>query len=267
MVRNERTARAGHEAAGRSDPARGVASPGGSPAGAVSARCPEARTKMTRRLAAISTPGRVRPGPRPRAVEDGEFPDRGSHLSDHPIEIGVHPRREGPGVGRRHGRVDPRRPGKPGPSRASPRPFPASERGRKRALLERATTLLRQRSKRAIVSARLQFLYGARRAMAGHGRTRSCAARARRGKIDLRFALFLRLRSYDRSFLGQLARLEPDQALARLQKLPTLKVSLGTLDPHDPPAAVAVELAIDHPAEAERAFHLRQRTGVQSSYA
>jgi len=56
-------------------------------------------------------------------------------------------------------------------------------------------------------------------------------------------------------FLSQLARLEPDQALARSQKLPNL--------PGDPTyrdfalAAVAVQLATDHPAEAEQVFNLR----------
>ncbi len=58
----------------------------------------------------------------------------------------------------------------------------------------------------------------------------------------------------------QLARLDPDQALERLRKLPTSNLE-GT--PYDPGAAVAVALATDHPAKAEQAFHLWKRTGIQ----
>ncbi len=61
-------------------------------------------------------------------------------------------------------------------------------------------------------------------------------------------------------FLTQLARLEPDQAMERLRKLQNLH-DHGWPLLYDPPAAVAVGLATDHPAEAERAFHLWQRTG------
>ena len=64
-------------------------------------------------------------------------------------------------------------------------------------------------------------------------------------------------------FLMQLARLDPDQALERLRKLPTA-ILLG--DPYDPGAAVAVALATDHPAKAEQAFHLWKRNWVHSDH-
>ena len=64
-------------------------------------------------------------------------------------------------------------------------------------------------------------------------------------------------------FLMQLARLEPDQAMERLRKLRNPATDTGRPLLYDPPAAVAVGLATDHPAEAERAFHLWQRTGIQ----
>ena len=56
--------------------------------------------------------------------------------------------------------------------------LPASERGRKQALLERATTLLRDRLQQANAGRRLRLVSADRRAMAGHGRARSCPARA-----------------------------------------------------------------------------------------
>lgn len=64
-------------------------------------------------------------------------------------------------------------------------------------------------------------------------------------------------------FLRQLARLEPDQAIERLRKIPDLtKLSTMVLS-YDSPAAIAVGLATDHPARAERTFNLWDRTEVQ----
>ena len=54
---------------------------------------------------------------------------------------------------------------------------------------------------------------------------------------------------FQTGYLGQLARLEPDQAMAQLQKQPTFS------DPSRRDVeltAIAVELATDHPAEAEQ---------------
>ena len=90
--------------------------------------------------------------------------------------------------------------------------------------------------------------------------------RARRvletGKISIE-------RRYADRFLGQLARLEPDQVLARLQKLPTLHGNPVYRD--DELAEVAVQLATDHPAEAEQVFNLRESRAIQrlrpSTYA
>ncbi len=64
-------------------------------------------------------------------------------------------------------------------------------------------------------------------------------------------------------FLRQLARLEPDPAIERLRKIPDLTKSSTMVLLYDSPASVAVGLATDHPAEAEWAFNLWDRTGVQ----
>lgn len=64
-------------------------------------------------------------------------------------------------------------------------------------------------------------------------------------------------------FLLQLARLEPEQAIERLRKIPDL-TRLSTMVLHyDSPAAIAVGLATDHPVKAEWAFNLWDRAGVQ----
>ncbi len=60
---------------------------------------------------------------------------------------------------------------------------------------------------------------------------------------------------FQTGYLGQLARLEPEQAMAQLQKQPTR----GNSSQRDAElAAIAVQLAIDHPAQAERFFNLRE---------
>ena len=60
-------------------------------------------------------------------------------------------------------------------------------------------------------------------------------------------------------FLAQLARLDPQPVIARLQKVP------GGSSPRDrshEPVYVALRLATDHPAEAEQVFNLRQAGGT-----
>jgi RNA polymerase sigma-70 factor (ECF subfamily) len=126
--------------------------------------------------------------------------------------------------------------------------LPASERTRKQALLERATTLLRDRLQQAHDLTRLQ----------------SAAVIAEQwldmGERD-RARLVLQAETistivFQTRFLGQLARFEPDQIPARLRQLPTLGV-----DPRNRDVAlveVAFQLAIDHPAEAEQVFNLRE---------
>jgi hypothetical protein len=59
---------------------------------------------------------------------------------------------------------------------------------------------------------------------------------------------------FQTGFLGQLARLEPQQVIARLRKLPT---GAGLYPRNLELAEVAVQLATDHPAEAEQVFNLR----------
>jgi len=131
--------------------------------------------------------------------------------------------------------------------------LPGSERGRKRAILERATTLLRDHPQQANPTIR--------------------------DRVSSRIAeQWLDMRELDRArlmlqgwkissdvlqtgFLGQMARLEREHALAQLQKLPNRNNTPSYRD--DELGEVAVELAIAHPVEAERIFNLRERTDAQ----
>ena len=130
------------------------------------------------------------------------------------------------------------------------RALPASERGRKRALLEQAATVLRDRLQQANPGRRLLHLSeiaGQWLDMGERGRARHLLDQGKTSS-DV----------FQAGFLGQLGRLEPEQAIATLQKLPN-RVSAsarnGLL------AEVAAQLAIDHPGEAERVFNLREVTG------
>ncbi len=93
---------------------------------------------------------------------------------------------------------------KSAPSRRVAKALPASERGRKQALLERATTLLRDRLQRANDAVPPPVGLSDRRAMAGHRRARSRPARAQAGQGSSTDV-------FQTGYLGQLARLEPDQ--------------------------------------------------------
>ena len=91
--------------------------------------------------------------------------------------------------------------------------LPASERGRKQALLERATTLLRDRLQQANPARRLLQLSEIAEQWLDMGeRDRARRRCCKTGKISSDV--------FQTRFLGQLARLEPEQVMARLQKLP-----------------------------------------------
>ncbi len=126
--------------------------------------------------------------------------------------------------------------------------LPASERGRKQALLERATALLRDRLQQANALVRLQLVT----AIAEQWLDMGERDRARLVLQEETISSTV----FQTGFLGQLARLEPDQVLARLQKLRALQVAPGYYD--GALAEVAVQLAIDHAAEAEQVFNLRE---------
>ena len=69
---------------------------------------------------------------------------------------------------------------------------------------------------------------------------------------------------YEWILLPKLARLEPDQVVERLKKSAGQQAPApGTHTAYDFPAAVAVELATEHPAEAEQVFQLWERSGIQ----
>ncbi len=126
--------------------------------------------------------------------------------------------------------------------------LPASERGRKKALLERATTLLgaNPASRLGLVSA-----------IAEQWLDMGELDRARRVLKVWKISSDV----FQTGFLSQMARLEPDQALAWMQKLPNVRGNPSYRDLEL--AAVAVQLATDHPAEAEQVFNLREGSGDQ----
>ena len=133
------------------------------------------------------------------------------------------------------------------------RALPASERGRRRALLERAATLLRERLQQANPGRRLLHF------------SEIAAQWLDIGERDRARRVLEEEKAWNDviqpGFLGQLARLEPDQAVARLRKLPN---SQGNPSDRDSALAeVAVQLATDHPAEAEEVFNLREGSGDQ----
>jgi hypothetical protein len=137
--------------------------------------------------------------------------------------------------------------------------LPASERGRKNALLEQATKLLKGLPP-------YQQLYGLLPSIAEQWLDLGERDRAR---LLLQHGKSL----YDSlppgsagtlpDFLMQLARLEPDQAVERLRRLPDPTAVTTRSLLYDPAAAVAVGLATDHPAEAERPLNLWKRSGIQ----
>jgi Carboxypeptidase regulatory-like domain len=137
--------------------------------------------------------------------------------------------------------------------------LPASQRDRKNALLEQAANAIKDLGS-------YRQLYGPLPAIAEQWLDLGERDRAR-------LLLQKGMTSYDSvrsesagtlpEFLMQLARLEPDQAVERLRKLPDLNKDTTRPPLYDSAAAVAVGLAIDHPAEAERALNLWKRSGIQ----
>jgi hypothetical protein len=125
--------------------------------------------------------------------------------------------------------------------------LPASERVRRQALLERAATLLRDPRQPANPAWRLVHLSEIAEQWLDMGERDRARLVLDEGKKSSN--------ALNARFLGQLARLEPDQAMAQAQKLPNLQGNPGSRDAAL--AEVAIQLATDHPAEAEQAFNLR----------
>ena len=137
--------------------------------------------------------------------------------------------------------------------------LPASERDRRRALLEQATDLFKNAGKPANRQAQLTL-----------------ASRLAEQWMDLgdrdraRFVLALVQAIVDAPsappldfFLPALARAEPDQALQRLQKLPRPSANVGVTIFYDYAAIIAAGIATERLAEAVRVFNLWERAGVQ----
>jgi hypothetical protein len=124
--------------------------------------------------------------------------------------------------------------------------LPASERGRKQAVLERATGLLKDGAQRANDADRLRLVSVIAEQWLDVGERDRARLMLEEGNASSNV--------FQTGYLGQLARLEPDQAMAQLQKQTAFS------DPSRRDAevtAIAVQLATDHPADAERFFNLR----------
>jgi hypothetical protein len=137
--------------------------------------------------------------------------------------------------------------------------LPASERVRKQAVLERATTLLRDRLQHTNAAGRLGMLLeiaevaeqwldiGERdraRPLLDEGKTLNDVFQAQ--------------------FLGQLGRLEPTEVMPRLQKFSAPPNRNNPNYRNDMLAELAVQLAADRPALAEQVFNLRDGSGDQN---
>jgi hypothetical protein len=134
--------------------------------------------------------------------------------------------------------------------------LPASERGRKQALLDRATTLIMDHLQQANVSRRLRLLAEIAEQWQDMGERDRARLVIQAGKT-----IFDPLMNaggpIQTIFPGQLARLEPGRVMEWLQKL-------RSSDARDVEVTlVAAQLATDHPADAERVFHLREGGGAQ----
>ena len=124
--------------------------------------------------------------------------------------------------------------------------LPASERGRKRALMEQATNLLRDPLQRTDNQVRLQLVS----AIAEQWLDMGERDRARLLLHETEISNDVLHTGY----LGQLTRLDPDQAMKQWQKHPTL----GNSSQHDAwLTAIALQIATEYPADAERFFNMR----------
>jgi hypothetical protein len=132
------------------------------------------------------------------------------------------------------------------------RALPASERARKQAMLERATTLLREGVQRAHDGGHLLLVSP----LAEQWLVLGDRERARLLLQDEKITTAV----YQRGFLRQLAGVDPEMALAELQKLPAVT---------DPSyrarelTEIAFQLATDQPARAEEVFYLREGSDDQ----
>ncbi len=132
--------------------------------------------------------------------------------------------------------------------------LPASERIRKHSLLERATGMLKNDAQQANELSHLQGVS----ALADGWLDLGERDRARLVLEEVKISAVV----FQTDFLSQLARLEPDEIVARLRNVPTTRVNAGYRD--RALTQVAVQLATDHPALAEQVFNLREGGNNQS---
>jgi hypothetical protein len=136
------------------------------------------------------------------------------------------------------------------------RALPASELARKKALLDRATTLLKDRLQQANATTRLRLAAVIAKQCLDLGERDRARLVIQAGKTI--FDPTTRAGGpYQTHFPAQLARLEPVQAREWLQKLPKSRSTDAEI------AEIAAALATDDPAEAERVFNLRDGTADQ----
>jgi hypothetical protein len=120
--------------------------------------------------------------------------------------------------------------------------LPASERDRRRALLDRAGVLLRKDLPQLTGTRRLRLIAAVAGPLLDMGERDRARLVLDEGKTSSTF--------YQSGYLGQLARLDPDQALMLARKVPDFASTYDL-------AELASGCAIEHPAEAERIFDMR----------
>jgi hypothetical protein len=123
--------------------------------------------------------------------------------------------------------------------------LPASEREHKRLLLETVVPMLRGLV--ADTAVKLPLIASIAEAWLDLGQTEKARPLLQDG-VKL-FDTLPQTTSSGNSFLAQLVRLEPEPALARIRKIPTIQRFLSFAD-------VAPQLTIDDPAEAEQFYNL-----------
>ena len=255
LVRTERSARTGHQTTGRPDPPRGIACPRGETAGALSDQSGERPTSSwpaSRRC--VNSTSTVRSSCSRTGISRAMIIMPMSRASWPPGS-----RRKTPRGPTTLVEAIPDSRSKASALMNVAKALPASERDRKNALLERAATLIKDLRPYIQLHGQLPMIAEQWLDMGERDRARLLLQKGKSVYDPLPATNAGTLVD----FLRQLARLEPDQAVERVRKLPDLAAEMTTSLLYDPVAAVAVGLATDHPAEAERVFHLWKRTGIQ----
>ncbi len=252
-----RIPRAGHQAHGRGDAAREVASPGGRATGAL-LRDEKNQQNDHMKLAGIAALGAFDPDRALDLLQSGEF-QKDNHYAHAQAEIAAKLAEKDSARATTLVEAIPDSRAKVDYLVDVAKALPASERDRKNALLEQAANAIKDLEPYRQLHGPLPAIAGQWLDLGERDRARLLLQKAKTSYDSVRSESAGTLPE----FLMQLARLEPDQAVERLRKLPDLNKDTTWPPLYDSAAAVAVGLAIDHPAEAERALNLWNRSGIQ----